>query len=621
MEKTLIDRNNRWLLLAIGLTIISIIRYFYKLSAFPCFFDDEFQTIAVAYGYLKTGTLYTWDFMNDCISQNNYSRAWPYTILLANWLRIFGLSEVAGRSLSAILGIITIWSCIYVTKKLFNRIGITMCTCFIVLANTTATYYFRFVRMYALLIPICVWLIYFLYKALTEKNYIDEQTSDKFEFNIKYVVLSLLFLFFAWQIHVNSLIIVLGIFPYIVYKLITDKTKKYKLLFGLVCLLGGIIVLGLFFEKYAVKVPVIGKIIGSLVRHGSIFTNRHTEYFIFIVDEFGSALLAILFFMTSMIFVLNDIRKKRFSQYTDLTIYCSSIILTGVFFLVFVANRYYAPQYIVMLVTISAVIYAVGYSILCEIHTAVKVVINLFLLLAITFSIVMGYKSIYTMADTSDYINAYKKVSLYYDIDNDKFPVAHLNARSYYYSQVWKKPILQSFNKENDMEILLAFVQKYNKGILTCEKAKLGNLTQGVGDLLLNWSDRISGEGIDNYNVEISHYNFLSGNYIFTKTVTDKAIQLENNDGRYRIIVNLGKIPKNTQIVLVELIKTLESGREIKKYYQLLIESDISNGYFEYLIEEDILEDTNIFNISLGNEYAVYVNKANNLLTLDVDTS
>ena len=610
-----------WKFLSIGLITIAIVRYFYHLSAFPCFFDDEFQTVAAAYGYLKTGTFYTWDYVNDCISPKGYSRAWPYTILLAGWMNVFGTSELVCRSLSALLGVLTIISCIYTTKKLFNHIEITLCTCLIVITNTTATYYFRFTRMYALLIFVCVWLVYFIYKALTESNHINEYTENKFllfiqthfDFNIKYMLISLFLLLLAWQIHINSLIVVLGIFPFIIFKVLTDKNKKYKLLLCFVCILGGMITLGLFYVDYFIRVPVIGKIIGSLMRHGSVFKSRHIEYLIFVMKEFGSASLAVLFLFTVVIFVLNDIREKRYSKEADLTVYCSGITLMGIFFLVFVADRYYSPQYIVMLIPVSAVCYAIGYSTLHGKHIVVDRVINVVFFMAVIYTLGMGYKSIYTIADTSDYINAYKTVSLYYDLDYDEIPVVHLNGRGYYYSRIWKKPILQSFNKENDMEILLEFSKKYNKGILTCEKVKIGNLTQGVGDLIMNWTDRISGDGLDNYNVETSYFSFLDGMYISEPILLEGAIQLNSENGGLSILMDLERLPKGTQLVCIQLKGSAEQDVDIKKHYQLRVDGLNKEGCYRYSIDINEFDNINVSDIVLNNEFAVYIKGSDEL--------
>jgi hypothetical protein len=55
----------------------------------------------------------------------------------------------------------------------------------------------------------------------------------------------------------------------------------------------------------------------------------------------------------------------------------------------------------------------------------------------------------------------------------------------------------------------MELVERYPEGIVTVEKIKTDNLKISIPDIILNWTDRLSGMGIDNTGVNVSHYNFF----------------------------------------------------------------------------------------------------------------
>ena len=58
-------------------------------------FLDEYQSFDVAAGFYHTGKSYFWDFHQQALSGERYTRAWPHTLLLSLWFRIFGVTVAA----------------------------------------------------------------------------------------------------------------------------------------------------------------------------------------------------------------------------------------------------------------------------------------------------------------------------------------------------------------------------------------------------------------------------------------------------------------------------------------------------------------------------------------------
>ena len=608
----------KWFVVSLVLIVIAIVRYFYKLDAWPCFHDDEYQTFATAYGYLKTGTFYKWNFQYDAISDQMYRRAWPYTIVLANWIRIFGLSEISCRALSALLGVLTIISCIYITKKLFGDIIITCVTAIIILANSTITSLFRFTRMYSLSILLCLWFVYFAYAAMTKKNHIDDNTAKKFliiikrnfDFHIGYVLLALLFLYFASVVHINSLALCLGIIMFIFYKAFTAKERKWNIaaaltLAAIFLLISGVLLSGRWSEIK--QIPIWGRGIGAITQHAGWF-NIQIEYFKFILKEFGSELIASLLAIFYILYVVKLFIRKRKNEILDVLVYLGSITILTLLFFVLFTNRYYAARYIVMLAPISAMVYAVGLSFAFESKKILGIGIGSIFLAFCLINVKRELGSIYEKVDKSDFLPAYETISEFYNLEKDTVPIAGINIRSYYCSQVVKQYEIANLKNSNSMDTLIEFSKEYPEGILTCEYNKLVSATQGLNMLLCKWSDHLAGEGIDDYNVEVSHYYVVEGQQ--TVGMSDKAIDIydlyiNQKEKRVNVLVDLDSIENSAELLCVKINMESSNGDKISRIFQLKLPDD-KNGIYEYKLPWDSLKNFILEDAEIADTYAVY---------------
>lgn len=292
--------------------------------------DDEYLILRAAKGYQETGTFHSWDFIQDAPTEEKYTRAWPHTILVAQSYKFFGVSEWSTRIVSVISGCIFIgiafFVCFYFTQNLLLSLIITI----VVLLNPDFIYYWRYARMYALLLPALFVWAFLVHKATEappgEKIPYQPATSlaaEYLNFNWFYVVLSFLFLYFAYHIHVNSLILPLSTIIYIVVLAIIGKERKYKGLLISICITGPII--------YAF---IPEKMINDLTGFISFFNTYNPIYLHLIVQRPFYSIVSLSLLAGSIIilfyFPVQKLKKK--------ILFCLLIVLTTIVFFVFMAN-------------------------------------------------------------------------------------------------------------------------------------------------------------------------------------------------------------------------------------------------------------------------------------------
>jgi uncharacterized membrane protein len=92
-----------------------------------------------------------------------------YYFILHYWIKFFGTSEIALRSLSAIFGIAIIIFTYYVGKELIGK-NIGFLASILVLANPTNLYYSQEARMYTLTSLLILVSTYFFFESLSKQN-------------------------------------------------------------------------------------------------------------------------------------------------------------------------------------------------------------------------------------------------------------------------------------------------------------------------------------------------------------------------------------------------------------------------------------------------------------------
>lgn len=592
-------RKQAFIITGAILCIVAALQYFTNLSFYSCFVDDEFQSAEAARQVALTGT-------------TEYDRAYPVTWVLAQWIRLVGYSEVSCRALSAIVGIASVASLVYITGRLCDSIGYTAIVGLLFIAEPFLTYYFRFTRMYAFAVLATIWLYYLIYRGLTYRAW--------------YLLIAFPLAYLAYQIHINCLILMLGVVCFILVKAICTRKRAY-LIFSVIVLAFAIFSLinyvfyrvnGEFFFNYK-------DFYGTLAGNITFEKLPDLSYLSYILQVTNLPVLSVI--LIGIVIGLCIYGKKM----EDPLLYVFLITFGTTVFFCFFSDRYFSEQYILMVAPFAILTYAFAYIKMKECWEKVSYVLFAFLVIVSVFFI---GRSVITFAKgvnpkNMDFRTAYAKIGDYYDLDTEEVPVMNSLVRTEYTDHLiaYMKPC--SFDREEDMEIWLNFGQNYPDGIVTVEWLKMPQLTQNVQDVILNWSNRISGEGMDESGVNVSYYYYVKPQEI-TETHQDELVKAYSSDDSIYVDVDysdwnaLWECKQNPEMLFVVLDLetnndglTEKIGLYIPDQFEMEIGDDVISRYripIEKIRGEKIEE---VKGVSIQPEMAVYGDSTLTLINVD----
>jgi len=495
--------------LCIGILIITAFMIFsYRLDA-KDFWDDEYLILKAAKGYQETGTFHSWDFIKDTPTKEEYTRAWPHTILVAQSYKIFGVSEWSTRIVSTIFGCIFIgisfFVCAYFTQNLLLSITITI----VFLLNPDFIFYWRYARMYALLLPILSIWAYFVHKALEAPpgEKIPEQpanslTAEYLNFNWFYVGLSCLFLYCAYHVHVNSLVLTLSTLIYIFILAIIGTERKYVGLLITICISGPIF--------YAI---IPKTMISSLTAYMSFFNAYNPKYLQLIAQRPFYSIISLSLMAGSIIILfyspLPTLKRKL--------LFCLLIVMTTIVFFVYIAN-FHGGHY-------RFICHTVPFAILltCFVYFIVLKIFRNRYILAVGIAILL-------LAQTVNFIRLQNV--LYHGAANQPFPSVsyqtvknHLKPNEAVFAQGLKRyymagiscntPIISLGHTKQGttgtnpyrFEIFFSDLLKYKQGWVIWETYKQFHVDPKVAAYVKTLFKKYNGQGIDNTGVEVFYFD------------------------------------------------------------------------------------------------------------------
>ncbi|MEZ4886681.1 MAG: glycosyltransferase family 39 protein [Chitinophagales bacterium] len=245
----------------IGLCLLGSTVYLYDLSYYD-WLPDEPLVVETAKGYLETGSYIKWDFWMDQAGTEWYGRAWPHTWMVAQSIKVLGLSEWSTRLVSAIFGILFILVIYGVTNFFFQNRWTAFLVTFVCILQPYFVVYFRRVRMYAVLVPIFVLLYYLAYQAITTKKtyplslYRNDWVKKYINYDWGLMILTLITFYLSLKIHVLSLVLLPPLSLLVMYLLIIKKQVRlwWPFLIGAIAM--GIIILNI---NYTVLFSILGR--------------------------------------------------------------------------------------------------------------------------------------------------------------------------------------------------------------------------------------------------------------------------------------------------------------------------------------------------------------------------
>ena len=587
------------------------------------FVNDEFQSVSVAWNFLHGDGLVRNTTLG--VEKTPYVRGWPSTVLLSLWMWVFGSSEIALRELSALYGVLFLASIYYISYRAFHSTGYSVILCIGCLAEKYLTIYFGTVRMYSLEILMGVWLYYFTYKALTLHNpwmkKRDGFLRSLLDFHWGYAAAAGVLLFFSYWNHVNALIPLGGCLLFVFYKAFRTGEKRYVYISAMVAAAAGlmaalcVIYVRMGGESTSQK---LGSVFAVVTYYVSGFYPQ-AEYLEYIGEVSGGVGISI----AAIVVILWRVRKEKCCD--DRIMYVLlMVVFSLLFFSFFSAGRYlFKNKYILICVPLAIAFYAYSYLCLKKYHQRLAIWLLAGCVLCGGISVAGNVRQLYLEENTSDtdFITAYGKIGYYYNLETQTVPVIGQMTRAWYFEKVVPSSAAGNLERECSFDSWRAFAQTYPEGIVTCEEIKIHNLSQDVPRIILNWTDRLSGTGIDNTGVNVSGYCFLQAKegiyrgFGGAEESMEDAGQIQAVLQGDKVIVQIGsKVissldeTDDPSFLFVKVDYTLDDGHSEQRCYQVQLPENLGSGCYFIVTEDDLYNFMmeQVENVSIKAEFGLY---------------
>lgn len=260
-------------IMAAVIFLICGILIFYRLGYYDIW-EDENSVINAAIGIQQHGLAYL---------QGGYERVWIHSLLISWVFDLFGVSEFAGRLPSAIFGLLFVLICYYVYARWYGKGLIAILIPLVCLMNDRFLILFRYMRMYALLIPIFLLGVYIIYRTITIKNKEVFFRGRKIRFlntKILYIVGSFVMLLLLAHLQKLSMIIlpVFFIFISVLVWYLRAKDLKYFLFLSIAV---GLVLAFLSFGLELHSLRMFRQVASRMMTKHSVYG----EYYRYILDN------------------------------------------------------------------------------------------------------------------------------------------------------------------------------------------------------------------------------------------------------------------------------------------------------------------------------------------------
>lgn len=497
----------------IGLGVVVLLAaalYFYRLGGYHLL-DDEYFAFDTAYGVLRTGGLRQWDWIASEPGAR-YPRAWPHTLLVAVSFAAFGVSEWSARLVSAVLGVLTVPTIFFVVRYFTARRDVALATALAVVLLPNIVSYFRWTRMYALLISVFAILTYLSFRVLTEENPVDLRfgPADRLverhlNFNFPLGVLTLLVFYVAYQIHRNALLVLVIGFAFVAFKWVTTGERRY--LTATVLGLAGVGSVAFVFAY----TPYLDEVATLL----SFFERRNYDYVTYLFQfplpvPLGSLLFAA---GAAMVATVGDGPRR------DRLLFLYLLCLLSIVFYVFVGDRYVAYAYVVHVVPFAMALVLFAYfeftrAIDVPLASSVLSVLLVASMVQAGFTGSLEYDNPYGSAypdfyadDPVDFTTAYGTIER--DFDPERDVIVAFALRDYYLRDLPENATVIDVTDRDDrsVDLFREYVRRWESGWITWPSGKAHHIDPEIRRYLDENFDKRHGRGVDDTNVEVYYFD------------------------------------------------------------------------------------------------------------------
>ncbi len=473
---------------------ICAVMIFYRLGYYDIW-EDENLVINAALGMKDQGL----DYLDE-----GYRRTWLHTYMIARFFDVFGVSEFTGRLPGAIFGLFFVLISFFVFVRWYGVALLAVLLPLVCLLNDNFLLLFRYMRMYALLIPIFLWAVYFFYRTLTLKDNIVYYKGKKVTWLNQYVVYGLgsfFFIFLLAHLHKLAMIVLPVLFLAILIMAIRSRTKYLK--YVLFTFAGATIILAVLtfgLELHALRMfrQVTGR----------IFAEHHyfPEYYQYVLEN-GLPLNATLTTLIAGLGLFNARESFRTLSILFISYMLIVISLISMVYLIGAEGRDY--RYIAHIVP-----FVVGASMYIWYRTAGKIFagraqwILFVFLISSSFQFAKEYKRVYVDHPWApSYSVVYKSLRQQYKPGDALFAI---NVKTFYLDpkelagdRFYKVPN----KKQLTMEQFRTALQNAKQGWFMWEKHKSYHWRDEILQYMYSHFQLVHGGQQDNYGIDLFYFD------------------------------------------------------------------------------------------------------------------
>ncbi|WP_290811039.1 glycosyltransferase family 39 protein [Halovivax sp.] len=494
-------------LAAVTLGAIGVI--FYRLGELHLF-GDEYLVVDAAASYYYTGELYLWNWIADDQGSRYYDRAWPHTLLVAASYAVFGISEWSARLVSALFGAATVPVAYVVFRYFTEDRTVALATAAALAIYPSTLFYFRWARMYALLIPLFLLLTYLVHRTTTEGNSLNLRNDrsnrliDRYlDFNLGLGLLTLPVLYVAYQVHYNALLVLAVAYVYVCYRAVATREPKYRT---------------------ASAIGTAGLAAVALVAHTtdrlafldqflSFFARENVVYLSYLLRFPFEATAGVAFFLAGFALLARIDDEPRRQK----LLFCYLLCVFALVFYVHVGDRYASFAYTVHVVPFAVALLLLVYAEFVRSMRSPLLAVGLVVLLVSCLVFPM-YAGTYSWdadrlyhEDREDFRTAYGTIVDEYEEDDALFAQY---ARDYYLRELPEDAewISMLNNQEYGPDEFHDDLERHDSGWVTWETGKTYHVHPEVREYVEENFEQRHGSGVDDTRVEV---------YYFDETMTE----------------------------------------------------------------------------------------------------
>lgn len=470
------------------------------------FYEDEYQHISTAYGFLLTGEFVRYNFMTESFG-GIYDRAWPFTWKIAESIRWFGFSEWAARIPSLIFGTILIPLSYGFGRFVTDRKIVGLLLAVVVAFSGSMINLSQYARMYVVFLPVFILLSYLVFKGLEgqcpwqlEKIPVLRWIVHHFDFDYRYLIVAGVFFAYSYLIHENTLLIGMGVFLFAIIMAASAREQKYINLSGLILSMLVVIIIG-----YLLGLGGIFRKLNWI----DLFASTKMAYFDYL---FNYPLGMIISGFLLAILLLFIIRTKNRAL-----LYYFTLTLTALVFFAFYSARYASFMYISNYTVIAWMLLLSALAILSYILLSFcqstrksptwEIVFSVIIVIAL-ITPVMGSQGISPLVFFEEYSSSRPDFNVGYAELNKNYQTGDLLMGQYLrhiYISIPGEVTFESLrnNRRYSYEEFIHTITQYDRIWVTWEARKSYHIRSDIKDFIDSHFEQVSGIGVDESRVQV----------------------------------------------------------------------------------------------------------------------